>query len=48
MRLLQEQNQLLRGILNKQFGITQNDIGRAAQGYAREQFDMTGESVFVF
>lgn len=48
MRLLQEQNQLLREILNKQFGITQNDIGRAAQGYAREQFDMTGESVFVF
>ena len=48
IRLLQEQNQLLRGILNKQFGITQNDIGRAAQGYAREQFNRTGESVFVF
>ena len=48
MRLLQEQNQLLRGILNKQFGITKNEIGRSARDYAREQYIRTGENAFVF
>ena len=48
MRLLQEQNQLLRGILNKQFGITKNEIGKSARDYAREQYIRTGENAFVF
>ena len=48
IRLLQEQNQLLRGILDKQFGITKNEIGRSARDYAREQYIRTGENAFVF
>ena len=46
--LLRQQNQLLQGILNKQFGITKNDIGRAAREYATEQYNRTGNNVFVF
>ena len=48
IRLLQEQNRLLRGILNKQFGITKNEIGRCAKEYAREEYGRTGDNVFVF
>lgn len=46
MKLLQEQNKLLRGILNKQFGITKNEIGNAAKEYAHEYFMRTGNPAF--
>lgn len=45
--LLKQQNQLLQGILEKEFGITQNQIGKAARKYADEQYKMTGRNVFV-
>lgn len=36
--LLKQQNQLLQGILEKEFGVTQDQIGRSARKYAREYF----------
>jgi hypothetical protein len=46
--LLRQQNQLLQAILQKEFGITQNDIGKSARNYAKEYFDRTGKPAYVF
>ena len=44
---LRTQNQLLTGILNKEFGISYNDVGKASQKYAREYANRTGKPAFV-
>lgn len=46
--LLRQQNQLLQAILQKKFGITTNDIGKAARDYGREHYNRTGDNVYVF
>lgn len=46
--LLRQQNQLLQGILNKKFGITQNEIGDSARKYAREYFNRTGRPAYDY
>ena len=46
--LLRQQNQLLHAILQKNFGITTNDIGKAARDYGREHYNRTGDNVYVF
>ena len=46
--LLRQQNQLLQAILQKKFGITTNDIGKAARDYGREYYNRTGDNVYVF
>lgn len=46
--LLRQQNQLLQALLQKDYGITKAEIGKAARDYARDQYYKTGESVFVF
>lgn len=48
MALLRQQNQLLQGILQKEFGITSDQVGKAAQQYASEQFNQKHKNVFVF
>ena len=44
--LLRQQNALLQAILQKDIGITTNDIGRAAQTYSREYMRRTGKPAF--
>lgn len=46
--LLRQQIQLLQAILQKNFGITTNDIGKAARDYGREHYNRTGDNVYVF
>ncbi len=46
--LLREQNEILTGILHKEFGITKNDIGKAAQDYSREYFRTKGVPAYDF
>lgn len=46
--LLKQQNQLLQGILEKEFGVTQDQIGRSARKYAREYFNRTGREAYIF
>lgn len=46
--LLRQQNQLLLGILNKEFGITTDDIGRSARKYAKEYYKRTGNEAYSF
>nr|DAT86994.1 MAG TPA: minor tail protein [Caudoviricetes sp.] len=46
--LLRQQNQLLQAILQKNFGITTNDIGKAARDYGREYYNRTGDNAYVF
>lgn len=46
--LLKQQNALLQAILNKEFGITDSDIGKSAQRYAREYFNRTGNEAYSF
>lgn len=46
--LLRQQNQLLQAILQKNFGITTSDIGKAARDYGREHYNRTGDNVYVF
>ena len=46
-RLLREQNDLLRAILNKEFGITKNDIGKAARDYSQDYFNRTGKPAYI-
>ena len=48
MELLRQQNQYLIGILNKEFGITRNQIGKEARGYARDYYESTGRQAFQF
>lgn len=46
MELLRQQNDYLIGILNKEFGITRNQIGREAQAYAKEYQARTGKIAY--
>lgn len=46
--LLKQQNALLQGILQKEFGITKDDIGKAAQNYAKDYYKKTGKEAFIF
>lgn len=48
IRLLREQNALLQKILDKEFGISKNDIGKAARDYSREYFERTGNEAYSF
>lgn len=44
--LLRQQNALLQAILQKDCGITTNDIGKAAQTYSREYMRRTGKPAY--
>lgn len=46
--LLKQNNQLLQGILEKEFGITTDQIGIAARQYGQEQFNQKHKNVYVF
>ena len=46
--LLKQTNQLLQGILEKEFGITSDQIGIAARQYGQEQFNQKHKNVYVF
>ena len=48
MALLRQQNQLLQEILQKEFGITTDQIGIAARQYGQEQFNQKHKNVYVF
>lgn len=48
VQLLKEQNQLLRALLDKEFGITKDEIGRTAQGWARDYARRTGRPAYDF
>ena len=45
--VLMAQNQLLTELLNKEFGISYSDVGKASQKYAREYTNRTGKPAFV-
>lgn len=46
--MLRQQNQLLQGILEKEFGISTSDIGKAARSYGRDYYNRTGNNAYVF
>ena len=48
MALLRQQNQLLQAILQKEFGITIDEIGRSARAYAEDYFRRTGDEAYSF
>lgn len=48
MEYLREQNQLLQGILAKEFGVSKNDIGKASRSYARDYYNRTGKEAYSF
>lgn len=48
MELMRQQNELLRGILAKEFGISEQQIGKAAQNYSREYMRRTGNPAYSF
>lgn len=48
IELLRQQNQLLQGILNKEFGISKTEIGKASRSYAKEYFNRTGKDAYSF
>lgn len=45
---IRRQNEILTQILAKEYGISQNDIGRAAQSYAKDYFKRTGREAYSF
>lgn len=47
-QLLREQNDLLRALLKKEFGITKRQIGEAAQDYSREYLRTKGIPAYAF
>ena len=47
LELMRQQNALLQGILEKEFGITTDDVGRAATNYSREYKRLTGRSAYT-
>lgn len=47
MEMLRQQNQLLRELVNKKWGITQDEIGESARRYAKEEYIRTGNNVFI-
>jgi hypothetical protein len=46
--MLREQNQLLQGILEKEYGISKSDIGKAARDYGKDYYNRTGNNAYVF
>jgi hypothetical protein len=44
--LLRQQNALLQGILQKEFGISKDDVGKATQSWARDYSKRTGRPAF--
>lgn len=46
--LLQRQNELLLGILDKEFGITQDEIGKSARKWAKDYYNRTGNEAYSF
>lgn len=48
IELLRQQNQLLQGILEKEFGITSEQIGKSARNYAKDYFNRTGREAYIF
>lgn len=48
IELLKQQNQLLQGILEKEFGITSEQIGKSARNYAKDYFNRTGREAYIF
>ncbi len=44
---LRTQNQLLTELLNKEFGISYSDVGKASQKYAREYTNRTGKPAYI-
>lgn len=47
IQLLRQQNQLLQGILQKEFGISKNDLFRSVRSSASEYHKMTGNPAFA-
>lgn len=48
LALLKQQNQLLQAILEKDFGISDNYIGKASQRYAEEYYKRTNRQAYSF
>lgn len=48
IQLLKQQNALLQAILNKEFCITDSEIGKSAQRYAKDYFNRTGNEAYSF
>ena len=48
LMMLRQQNQLLSGILAKEFGISQSTLGQAVQTYGQEYFDRTGRQAYQY
>lgn len=48
MALMRQQNTLLQGILAKEFGISQSEIGKAARSYAKDYNQRTGKDAYSF
>lgn len=48
LMMLRQQNQLLSGILAKEFGISQSALGQAVQSYGQEYFDRTGRQAYQY
>lgn len=47
-RLMERNNQLLSLLLEKEYGITDDQIGKSAQRYARDYFNRTGNDAYSF
>lgn len=47
-QLMERNNQLLSALLEKEYGITDSDIGRSAQRYARDYYNRTGNEAYSF
>ncbi len=48
IELLRQQNQLLQAILEKEYGISEREIGKAARNYALEYYHTKGENAYIF
>lgn len=46
--LLKEQNMLLQAILEKEFGVTTDAIGKSAKQYAQDYYMRTGKAAYVY
>lgn len=47
-QLLRRQNELLEQLVKKEYGISKNDIGKAARDYSIEYFNRTGKPAYQF
>ena len=47
-KLMERNNQLLSLLLEKEYGITDDQIGKSAQRYARDYFNRTGNEAYSF